>query len=460
MGRRFPAPNETQQRNQPFGSLNADESGTSFAFLIRAHFVPRIRQRSVDVARPKKPKTSKYVTYGAIGGGVLLLTVFVSRLSPAAPTVEVATLLRDSVRRGDINIEVRGPGNLEPEQVRWITAQTSARVERRVLQAGQHVGAGGVILVMSNPDVEIQALEAEKNYSQARADLFKMRTDLNASKLQEEGVVATMHTNYVTATQDASAAESLVTKQLISPFDANTKRAAAQEMETRYRIEKERLALMSATVDSQLAVQTDQVARLKSIAEFQRARSLALNVSSPDAGIVQELTLEPGQWVTEGTTLCKVVQPGKLKAVIRIPETQAKDVAEGQAASIDTRNGIVQGHVSRKDPSAVNGTVTVDVALEGALPPGAVPDLSVDGTIKIAELKNVLYTGRPAYGAGTGRVGLFKVIDKGSAATRVQVELGRSSVTTVEILNGLAVGDIVILSDMSQYDNVDRVRLK
>jgi len=414
----------------------------------------------VDIARAPKKKTNRNVMIGGGIAAVILVTVALSRLSPAAPSGEVATLLKDSVRRGDISIEVRGPGNLEPEHIRWITAQTSARVERRAIESGRSVGAGQLILVMSNPDVEIQALEAEKNYAQARADLYKMRTDLNAARLLEEGVVATAHTNLVTSRQDAAAAESLVTKNLVSPFDANTKRAAAQEMETRYHVEQERLRLMSATVDSQLAVQTEQVARLKSIAEFQRQRSDMLQVRSPDAGTVQELTLEPGQWVTEGTTLAKVVQPGKLKAVIRIPETQAKDVAEGQPASIDTRNGIVQGHVSRKDASAVNGTVTVDVSLEGPLPAGAVPDLSVDGTIKIAELKNVLYTGRPAYGSGTGTVGLFKVDKDGSEATRVQVQLGRSSVTTVEIIRGLNVGDIVILSDMSQYDNVDRVRLK
>ena len=414
----------------------------------------------MDIARAPKKKTNRNIMIGGGIGAVILVTVALSRLSPAAPTVEVATLLKDSVRRGDISIEVRGPGNLEPEHIRWITAQTSARVERLGLQSGQSVPPGGLILVMSNPDVEIQALEAEKNYAQARADLFKMRTDLNSARLQEEGVVATAHTNLVTARQDEAAAESLVTQNLVSPFDANTKRAAAQEMETRYKVEQERLHLMSATVDSQLAVQSDQVARLRSIAEFQRQRSEMLQVRSPDAGIVQELTLQPGQWVTEGTTLAKVVQPGKLKAVIRIPETQAKDVSEGQAATIDTRNGIVNGHVSRKDPSAVNGTVTVDVSLDGPLPAGAVPDLSVDGTIKIAQLKNVLYTGRPAYGSGTGTVGLFKVDKDGSEATRVQVVLGRSSVTTVEIQRGLNVGDIVILSDMSQYDNVDRVRLK
>lgn len=414
----------------------------------------------MDVARAPKKKTPKYL---AIGGGIfalIIVTVALGRLKPAAPSVEIATLLIDSVKQGDLSIEVRGPGNLTPEHIRFITAQASARVDRLIAQSGQSVPAGGVLLTLSNPDVEIQALQADQAYNQARFDLFAMRTNLNAARLAQEGLVATTRTNYIAATQDAAAAESLVTKNLISPFDANQKKAAAQEYETRLRVEKERLALMTSSVDSQIAVQTDQVKRLKSIAELDRSRVNALQVTAPDAGIVQDLTIQLGQWVTEGTTLAKVVQPGTLKAVIRIPETQAKDVAVGQEADIDTRNGIVHGHVSRKDPSSVNGTVTVDVKMEGALPPGAVPDLSVDGTIRIASLKNVMYTGRPAYGSGTGMVGLFKVVENGSAAIRVQVQLGKSSVTTVEILKGLNIGDKVILSDMSQYDNVERVRLK
>jgi multidrug efflux pump subunit AcrA (membrane-fusion protein) len=414
----------------------------------------------VDIARAPKKKTSRNV---AIAGGVvalILVTVALGRLRPAAPSVEIATLIIDSVRRGDINIEVRGPGNLVPEHIRFITAQASARVDRLIVQSGASVPAGAVLLTLSNPDVEIAALQAEEAYNRARNDLFAMRTNLNSARLSQEGLVATTHTNYISAMQEQTAAESLIAKKLISEFDANRLRAAAAEYATRWRVEKDRLELMTNSVDSQIAVQTAQVGRLKQIAQLDRNRVDNLQVRAPEAGIVQDLTIQLGQWVTEGTTLAKVVQPGKLKAVIRIPETQAKDVQLGQAAEIDTRNGIVHGKVARKDPSSVNGTVTVDVSLEGALPPGAVPDLSVDGTIKIAELKNVLFTGRPAYGSGTGMVGLFKLMEQGSEASRVQVALGKSSVTTVEILRGLNVGDRVILSDMSQYDNVERVRLK
>jgi hypothetical protein len=217
---------------------------------------------------------------------------------------------------------------------------------------------------------------------------------------------------------------------------------------------------MEQAIDSQIAVQQGQVVQLRAIADNQQARLRSLSVRAPDAGVLQDLTLQLGQWVPEGTTLAKVVQPGNLKAVLRIPESQAKDVVLGQKASIDTRNGIVAGHVGRKDPSAQGGTVTVDVALDGALPNGAVPDLSVDGTIVIEKLNNVMYTGRPAFSAGSGSVSLFKVIDGGRAAVRVTVELGRSSVNVIEILRGLEVGDQIIVSDMSQYQNAPRVRIK
>ena len=350
----------------------------------------------MDVARAPKKKTNRNLLIAAGVGGLIIVTVALNRLRPAAPTVEVATLLIDSVKKGDLSIEVRGPGNLVPEHIRWITAQTSARVERLIVQSGQSVAASGLLLVLSNPDVEIEALQAEQQLNQARSELFTMRTNLNSARLQEEGLVATTHTAWVGARQEAAAAESLAAKNLISQFDVNTKRAAAEEYETRLRVEKERLALMSATVDSQIAVQAQQVERLKAISDLKKFRVQSLQVRAPDAGIVQDLTLEPGQWTLEGTTLAKVVQPGKLKARIRIPETQAKDVQLGQPAEVDTRNGIVHGKVARKDPSSVNGTVTVDISLDDPLPPGAVPDLSVDGTIKIAQLKNVFYTGCPS----------------------------------------------------------------
>jgi HlyD family secretion protein len=283
---------------------------------------------------------------------------------------------------------------------------------------------------------------------------------LQSQRLTQEGTVANMHTQYVSAVQEAAAADSLFKGRFVSLFEMNNKRAAAEELTTRLRIEQQRLALMNQAIDSQIAVQAAQVQQLRAIALNQQNRLLSLTVRAPEAGVLQDLTLQLGQWVPEGTTLAKVVQPGQLKAVLRIPESQAKDVQVGQIASIDTRNGIVRGHVSRKDPAAQAGTVTIDVALDGALPAGAVPDLSVDGTIQIERLKNVLFTARPANGSESATITMFRVVDGGKAAERVQVVLGRSSVNTVEIIRGLNLGDRVILSDMSNWDSANRLRLK
>lgn len=398
-----------------------------------------------------------------IAGGVALLvitTVLLNGLAPAAPTVERAAVLIDSVRRGDVVREVRGPGTLVPEQIRWITAQASARVERLMSESGQEVGAGSVLLELSNPDLQIQTMQAEQQVRQAQIDLLNLRTNLRSQLLTQEGTVATVRTQFVNASQEGAAADSLAKLQLISGFEANAKKAEAEEFTTRLRIETERLELMRQAIDSQISVQGSQVRQLQAIADNQRARLASLQVRAPESGVLQDLTLQLGQWVPEGTTLAKVVQPGKLKAVLRIPESQAKDVIIGQSAAIDTRNGIVKGRVVRKDPSAQGGSVTIDVALDGDLPPGAVPDLSVDGTIQIERLDNVIYSGRPAMSGGTGLVSLFKVSPGGDEAIRVPVELGRSSVNTIEIVRGLEPGDRIILSDMSAYPTAERVRIR
>jgi len=414
----------------------------------------------MDIARAPRKKTGRNIAIGVGAAAVIVATIALSGLDPAAPTVQRVAILIDSVRQGDVVREVRGPGTLVPEQIRWITAQASARVERKSAESGEKVGAGQVLLEMSNPDLQIQTMQAEQQVRQAQIELLNLKTNLRSSILTQEGVVAASRTQFVSAKQEAEAADSLVKLKLISPFELNNRKAQAEEAATRLRVEQERLELQKAAIDSQIATQSSQVVQLEAIAERQRNRLASLSVRAPENGVLQDLTLQLGQWVPEGTTLAKVVQPGRLKAVLRIPESQAKDVVIGQRASVDTRNGIVQGKVIRKDPSAIQGTVTIDVSLEGALPPGAVPDLSVDGTIQIERLNNVLYTGRPAFGAASGRVGLFKLVDGGSAAIRVPVELGRTSVNTVEILNGLTIGDQVILSDMTQYANTERVRIK
>ena len=414
----------------------------------------------MDIVREPPKKTKRNVM---IGGGVLaviLITVWTLSLDPASQSIERTAVLIDTVRKGDVVREVRGPGTLVPEHIRFITAQASARVERLGSESGRKVNAGDILLELSNPDLQIQTMQAEQQVRQAQIELLNLKTNLRSQLLTQQGLVATTHTQFVSATQEARAADSLANMRLLSPFELANKKAAADEYTTRLRVEQERLKLMEQAIDSQIAVQQGQVVQLRAIADNQQARLRSLSVRAPDAGVLQDLTLQLGQWVPEGTTLAKVVQPGNLKAVLRIPESQAKDVVIGQKASIDTRNGIVAGHVSRKDPSAQGGTVTVDVALDGALPNGAVPDLSVDGTIVIEKLNNVMYTGRPAFSAGSGSVSLFKVVDGGRAAVRVTVELGRSSVNVIEILRGLEVGDQIIVSDMSQYQNAPRVRIK
>jgi len=343
-----------------------------------------------------------------------------------------------------------------PEHIHWITAQTSARVERIATQSGQTVAANQLLLELSNPDVQVQTMQAQQQVRQAQIDLMNLKSQI----LTQEAAVASVRAQYVSAMQESTAADSLQKDGLISRFDVTNKREQAKEVTTRLRVEEKRLALMKQTIDDQVIVQAAQVAQLKAIAAHQQARLLALHVKAPEPGVLEDLNLQLGQWVPEGATLAKIVQPGSLKAVLRIVESQAKDVQLGQRAMIDTRNGIVAGHVSRKDPAAQSGTVTIDVALDGKLPSGAVPDLTIDGTVEIEKLRNVLYTARPSSGGGEGSVGLFK-FDKGEhVAIRVPVVLGRTSVNTVEIVRGLSIGDRIIISDMSAYDNVDRVRIK
>jgi hypothetical protein len=413
----------------------------------------------MDITRPPRRNTRRYT----VAGGALLLVLFVTvaltRLKPAEPTVERMSLIIDSVRRGDMVREVRGPGTLVPEKMRWISALTSARVERIVAQTGQSVEPNTVLLEMSNPDVQIQALQAEQALSEAQARLVDLGVQLEGARLSQEGTVASMRTLEVNASQERSAAEGLLARKLISPFDYNSKRASAEEASTRLGLERQRLALMTRSIDSQLTAQRRQIQRLQAIATFQESRVQSLVVRAGERGVLQELSLQPGQWVNGGTALAKVVQPGTLKAVLRVPETQAKDVALGQPASIDTRNGIVTGHVSRMDPAAQGGTVTIDVSFDHPLPAGARPDLNVDGTIQLERLNDIVFTGRPTIGQDNVVIGLFRLDPGGQTATRVQVRLGRVSANTVEIVQGLRPGERVILSELSLPDGTERVRI-
>ncbi|HWC73708.1 MAG TPA: HlyD family efflux transporter periplasmic adaptor subunit [Gemmatimonadales bacterium] len=414
----------------------------------------------MDIPRAPTRNRKRYVQAGAAAGGLILITIFIASLKPAAPSVDREVLSLDGVRRGAMVREVRGPGTLVPEHIRWISALTPARVERIFVQPGTTVQANTVLLELANPDVQIEALDAQRQLTAAEGDLINLRTNLHGARLTQAGVVAATRSQYLQAQRDAAVADSLVLIGGLSRNDMSLAHEKAVELEARYDIEKQRLDLLTSAVDSQLAVQREQVARLRAITAFRLSRLSSLQVRPAEDGVLQELNLQPGQWVVPGTILAKVVQPGKLKAVIHIPETQAPGLAIGQKASVDTRTGLVAGHVIRIDPAAQEGTVTVDIALDGALPDGARPDISVDATITIERLNDVLFTGRPAYGQPNSTMGMFKLVEGGRYAVRIPVKVGRTSVNAIEIVQGLAAGDSVILSDMSRYDNVERVKLK
>jgi multidrug resistance efflux pump len=350
----------------------------------------------MDIARQPKSKRNK-ILY-AVGGVIVLIgiTAALATLKPAAPSVEGGTLMIDSVRRGPLIIQVRGPGTLVPEQIRWVTAVTAGRVERRLAEPGQKVTPETVLMVLTNPDVQLEALESERQLTQAQSERVNVQVNLESQRLNQQSVVATTRADYNEAQRQAVVADSLAKGNMISRIEATRLHEKAAELSTRLHAEEERLALYTSVVDSQLALQRAQVARLRAVTQFQRDRVRSMEVKAGAEGVVQELPLEVGQWAQSGATLAKVVQPGRLKAVLRIPDTQAKDVAIGQPSAIDTRNGIIPGHVVRIDPASQGGTVTVDVALDGPLPRGARPDLSVDGTIEIAHLNDVVFTGRPA----------------------------------------------------------------
>ena len=414
----------------------------------------------MDIPRAPVNRGRKRIVYGGIALATLVaMTVGLRSLKPAAPRVDRASVWIDSVQKGPLVIEVRGPGTLVPERIRYISAVTAGRVERRLAEPGQEVQPGTVLLELSNPDVQLEALESERQLTVAQADRVNLQTDLETQRLNQEAAVAGAKAAYQDAKRNAEAAEELAAKDLISTMEASRARDRVEELETRYRVEEQRLAVMVGAADSQLALQRAQVGRLHAVTEFQRGRIRSMKVLAGAHGILQELPLEVGQWAQSGATLARLVEPGKLKAVLRIPETQAKDVAIGQAAAIDTRNGIARGKVYRIDPAVQNGTVTVDVSLGGELPRGARPDLSVDGTIEVERMDDVLHVGRPAYGQANSAVGLFKLTPDGTEATRVNVRLGRTSVNTVEVVGGLEPGDKVIISDMSRWDGHDRVRV-
>lgn len=417
----------------------------------------------MDIVREQKPKTRKRILQA--GGAIVvlaLITLGMRQLQPAAPSVDQSTVWTDTVQHGTMIRMVRGPGTLVPEQRRWITAVTSGRVEEILVLPGTELEDSTVFLRMSNPDVQVELLRARQQLSAAQTQLITLRSSLETQRLQQSGTVAQIRTQYQEAERQYEINRTLADRNpdLVAAAELARTREAAEELEIRVGLEAERLAVLEASVADQIQAQEIDVARLREIVEFNEDRVASLNVVAGVAGVLAELPVEEGQWVTAGGTLARVVQPGRLKAEIRIPQTQAQDVTVGQMANIDTRNDTIRGQVSRIDPSVTNGTVTIDVSLPDELPRSARPDLSVDGTVVIEQLDEVNYMGRPAYGQAESRVGIFRLVENGEYAERINVMLGRSSVNEIEVREGVQPGDVVILSDMSQWDGFDRVRLR
>jgi HlyD family secretion protein len=413
----------------------------------------------VDIVREKRSNYRRYLPIALGIVAIVGVTAAVSRLESRPPSVERSTLWIDSVRRGTMLRQVRAPGTLVPEHVRIISALTAGRVEMIPIRAGVPVTPQTVLLTLTNPDVQLQSLEAQRQLAVAKAALVGLRATLEQQRLLQSEAVSQAEADRNEAARTASVLESLDKKGMAGANELHKAQDMATAAQAKLEDERGRLAVITASVKDQLALQQDQVDRLQAIVEFQARNVASLTVTAGEPGVLEESPMELGQWVTPGTILARVAQPGALKAVLRVPETQATDVVAGQMVSVDTRNGIVQGRVRRIDPSVQNGTVGVDVALEGTLPPGARADLSVDGTIEIERLTDVLYVGRPAYAQTGGAVTLFRLAPDGRTAIRTTVTLGRSSVTTIEVLRGLAAGDKVIISDMSSWDNVNRVRV-
>jgi HlyD family secretion protein len=412
--------------------------------------------RSPDVIRKKKQRQAMY---GAAALVVLILiTVGVSRLKPAAPGVDRATVWVDTVKRGQMLRQVRGSGTLVPEDIRWIPATTEGRVERILLRPGAAVKPDTVILELSNPDLQQAVRDAELATQSAQAAYENRKADLENQQLTQQSAVATIESNYKQAALDLEANEQLYKDQLVSLLLLKQKRGTVEELKNRLSIEERRLEITRSGVQSQLAPQQAEIAQRRAAYDLQLRRLDDLRVKAGMTGVLQSVPVEVGAQVGPGANLARVANPTDLKAELRIAETQTKDIRIGQYAEVDTRNGVVKGTVSRIDPASTGGTVGVDVTLEGDLPPGARPDLSVDGTVRLEELNDIVYVGRPAFGQESSSVSLFKVDAQGEAV-RTTVKLGRSSVNTIEVVEGLQPGDQVILSDMSTWDEYQRLRL-
>ncbi len=417
---------------------------------------------SMDIARPelKQRKRRRQIILGTVVATLIVAAgVGLASLGPAMPSVERTSLLVDTVKRGELLREVRGPGTLVPKEIRWIAAETAARVERIVVKPGAKVETDTVILELNNPEVDDQLLSAKSEVTAAEADLAVRRATLQSQLLDQKASLASIEAEYESARLQAEAEATLRDKGIIPGIQAKRSALAMGQLKTRLGIEHERIDQFTQNMRAQLAADQARLAQLAATRDLRQRQADALKVRAGIAGVLQRIAVEEGQQVAAGSNLARVARPGELMAELRIAETQAKDIVIDQPARIDTRNGIVAGKVLRVDPAVQNGTVQVDVELTGDLPGGARPDLSVDGTIEIERLADVLYVGRPAFGQPETEARLFRV-DADGVAERVPVLLGRSSVNLIEVRQGLQAGDRVVLSDTSAYDQADRLRLK
>lgn len=420
----------------------------------------------MDIIRDTKPQKKRKKVVWSLGAiSLLALTVFAQRLLPTAvPSVDGATVWRDTVDFGTMVRQVRGPGTLVPEQMRWITAVTAGRIEQIMSLPGTEVDEGGMIMRMSNPDVDMQLLTARQQLSQAEAALAQLRTTLQTQELTQRGTLATVRSQYLDAERVYETNQRLFDENpdLVARADLDRSRESMEALELQLQVEEDRLEVMENTQQEQLDAQREQISRLGELVQFNQDRLESMNVTVPVAGVLAplDIPLQEGQWVQSGQQLSRVVVPGRLKAEIRITQTQAQDIVIGQTALIDTRTDTIMGQVTRIDPAVRNGTVTIDVALPTDLPPSARPDLSVDGNVVIDRLDEITYVGRPTFGQPNQRVSIFKLTEDGEFADRVTIQLGASSVNDIQVLEGLSEGDVVILSDMSRWDGFDRVKIK
>ena len=425
-----------------------------------AGFTPNLS--SMDVPREgvaAKKRKRRIIIIAASALGLILATIAISRLKPAVPSVDRSSVWIDTVKRGPMVRQVRGLGTLVPEEIRWIAANTEGRVEKIVVRPGAQVEADTVILELASPELEQTAHDAELQATAAEAELTSLRATLQRELLDQESTTARVHSEYEQAKMERQTNDQLAKNGLIAELAYKTSKVKEAELANRDDIEQKRLAFSRDSIEPQIASKQAAVDQAKQLATLKSNQVEALHVRAGMSGVLQQLPVQIGQRVKAGDNLARVADPTKLKAEVKIAETQAKDIQMDQKAVIDTRNGTVNGHVVRVDPAVEQGTVTVDVAFDEALPKGARPDLSVDGTIELERLDNVVYVGRPAFGQENNSVGMFKLINGSSEAIRTSVKLGKSSVNTIEILNGLQPGDQVILSDTSAWDAHERIRL-